>query len=73
MYIGSTIISLSDLLTEYGEDETAENKRKGHTSTLGRFFKNVGIRRSGRRYTYKKHQGEGSKARCAREAVWYRL
>lgn len=32
-----------------------DDKKKG--STLGRFFKNVGIRRSGRKFPYKQHEG----------------
>ena len=39
--------------------ENKENERK-KTSTLGRFFKSVTLRRSGRKYTYKPPDGEWS-------------
>ena len=41
------------VLSEIYED----GKKKG-SGGIGRFFKNVGIRRSGKKYTYKKHEGE---------------
>ena len=41
------------ILSEIYED----GKKKG-SGGIGRFFKNVGIRRSGKKYTYKKHEGK---------------
>lgn len=39
-----------------GESETVSEKKK--TSTLGRLFRNMGFRRSSRKHSYKKHQGD---------------
>ncbi|XP_052239560.1 uncharacterized protein LOC127850513 isoform X2 [Dreissena polymorpha] len=39
-----------------GECESPSEKKK--TSTLGRLFRNMGFRRSSRKHSYKKHQGD---------------
>ncbi|XP_060588141.1 SAM and SH3 domain-containing protein 1-like isoform X2 [Ruditapes philippinarum] len=39
-----------------GESEPITEKKK--TSTLGRLFRNMGFRRSSRKHSYKKHQGD---------------
>lgn len=39
-----------------GDTEVMTEKKK--TSTLGRLFRNMGFRRSSRKHTYKKHQGD---------------
>ncbi|XP_053397792.1 uncharacterized protein LOC123553034 isoform X2 [Mercenaria mercenaria] len=39
-----------------GESEAITEKKK--TSTLGRLFRNMGFRRSSRKHSYKKHQGD---------------
>ena len=38
--------------------ELKEEESKKKNSGIGKFFKNVGIRKSGRKYAYKPHQGK---------------
>ena len=42
------------LLAEFVDGDSTLKKRTG----LGRFFKNMGVRRSGRKYVYKQHAGD---------------